>query len=310
MRKLFAFAALGALFIIWGCDSSKEKEPWSLDHLTVFGSAPVFSPDGLKIAFGGDDGDTTGLWIYTLGQGLALIWGGYTNYDYAWSPAGDQIAFSAAGGEAPKLYVTSLLGDTIAISNNGRYPDWSPDGLTIVYQDGTGSGLYTVSALGGVPTPLDSSGFFPKFAPDGHKIAYCKDVGVYTKIYLYNIYTSSSAYLVLGGPNYDWSPASDRIVYEVFDVSGPIMVKATDIVNPFPEMMWQGGTDPNYSPSGNLIVFRALSGFAEGGLFTLPASGGSAALVAETGYYPSFGDNDETIVFSLESSGIWLAVKN
>jgi|GEM_PF-1770357 len=311
MRSILAGAAIAAMLILGGCDKSGDEEPWSVVQLTNFGSGPVFSPDGSMIAFGGDDGDTLGLWVYTFGEGATeLIWGGYTNYDFAWSPGSDQIAFSAAGGETPSLYAVDLAGTVVEISASGRYPHWSPDSLSIVYQNGLGAGIYTVSPLGGVPFPIDAAGYYPNYSPDGEKIAYCTDVGVYTKLYVHYLSSGASGYLLLGGPNFSWSPNSSRIVYDVFDQNGPIMIKATDIVNPYAELLWQGGTDPDYSPSGSIIVFRSLSGFSQGGLFTLPEQGGSAVSVTSNGYNPDFGEDDNTIVYAIEGSGIWLARRN
>lgn len=298
------------MMMVFGCAPDEPDDPWSSEQLTAFGSGPVFSPDGEKIVFGGDDGQTLGIWIYDLNEGLSLLWEGPSNYDFAWSPGSDKVAFSEPGGNAPELLSAELNGTVTSIAFNGKNPDWSPDGSYIVYQDGLGAGLYLVVSTGGTPAIIDTTGQIPQYSPDGNNIAYVTDAGAYPKLYVYNIATGTSAYLVVGGLNFSWAHSSNRIVFDVFEVNGPSVIKATDLLNPYPEVLWQGGTDPAYAPASSKIVYRSLSGFAGDGIFIMSDNGGAATRVSGSGYFPSFGSNDGIIVYAVQDNGIWLATKN
>jgi len=99
-------------------------------------------------------------------------------------------------------------------------------------------------------------------------------------------------------------------VHENLGNGGVNNIRVTSIANPDGDMIWQGGADPEFSPEGDLVVFRSYSGFSEGGILVAPPSGGSAELVSETGFTPTFGPNGDMIVFSVDNSGIKLAVRN
>ena len=295
------------------CDNNDEKDPWNTSLLVAFGNTPVFSPDGEKIAFIGEDGEAHGLYVYEFGTGSQLVLEGYYNYDYAWSPGSDKIALSDPGGSLHNLLVTDLEGNVEVIAENGKNPDWSPDGQYIVYQDGYGTGLYVVESGGGTSESLNFDGEGPKYSPDGSIIAYSVGVNLTSTIRLWDVSTGVSSHLVYGGPNFDWSPDGGSMVYDVHEnlgSGGVNDIRVTAIINPDGDLIWQGGADPEYSPDGSLIVFRSYSGFNEGGLVVIPAEGGSAELVNDIGFSPSFGPNGDMIAFSADESGIYLAVKN
>ena len=296
-----------------GCPKDSPPPPWEVSALVIFGNNPVFSPDGERIAFIGNNGESQGLWIYEFGVGTSLVLEGYYNYDYAWSPAGDKIALSDPGGSFHNLLITDLQGNIEVLAENGKNPDWSPDGQYIVYQDGFGAGLYMVESAVGTPVYLNSEGENPQYSPDGFNIAFTVGVNMSSTIRIWNVALGTSSMLVYGGPNFDWSPNSGSMVYDVHENlgnGGVNNIRVTSISNPDGDMIWQGGADPEYSPAGDLVVFRSYSGFSEGGILVSSANGGSAELVSETGFTPSFGPNGDMIVFSIDNSGILLAVRN
>ena len=118
--------------------------------------------------------------------------------DYAFSPDGGRVVFSAQGpqgnGEVPReLFVMNADGTGLGqLTNDGAYagfPAWSPDGNTIVYASYRGNeyipgclglsicatDLYVIDADGGTPSPVatgDASETTPSWSPDGSRIAF------------------------------------------------------------------------------------------------------------------------------------------
>ncbi|NQS97399.1 MAG: PD40 domain-containing protein [candidate division Zixibacteria bacterium] len=300
--------------LIFGCGDEGEKEDWSIDRLTTFGNSPKFSPDGSMVVFGGDDGESEGIWIYTFGSGSEILYEGAFNYDYAWSPGNDEIAFSEPGGTLRKLWIINLDGNITLLIENGRNPSWSPDGSEIVYQDGSGTGVYMISVSGGSPALVSSYGEIPRWAPDGENIAFRTGSGANYLFHIYNIDSGTITQLNTGGANFNWSPDGNSLVFEIYEsVSSTgyyFNIRRIEITGYSDELLWQGGTDPKWSPIGGSIAFRSISGFSGSGLLLIPSNGGAGEQITNNGYLPSFGPNGERVVFSRTENGIWLATQN
>jgi Tol biopolymer transport system component len=110
-------------------------------------------------------------------------------YTVAISPDGSQLALEAESSGLPDIYVVNADGSGLRQLTTDpatdQYPQWSPDGTTIVY-DNAGrrersdpqfsktAEIYAVAATGGTPRRLTDDHKFeaaPSFSPDGESIA-------------------------------------------------------------------------------------------------------------------------------------------
>lgn len=168
---------------------------------------PRWSPDGSRVLFGRMHTDGLGDDLHTVqadGTGLHRLTncasGCWSDGEAAWSADGQRIAFTRATGPLPPanaqpskvaVYVMNASGSGVrqvtrpAANREGdRYPTWSPDGTTIVFQrdftDGSKghSKLMAVDVAGGaerlvyqLPDWAPGAGF-PKFSPDGRRILF------------------------------------------------------------------------------------------------------------------------------------------
>jgi len=105
--------------------------------------------------------------------------------DYAFSPDGSQVAFSAgAGSRHAELFVMNADGSGLRqLTHDGGYsssPAWSPDGSMIAYARSSAlfnpSDLFVIGAGGGASTPMVAetgvSEQDPSWSPDGTRIAF------------------------------------------------------------------------------------------------------------------------------------------
>lgn len=129
---------------IWG-----QKKPGSVHERLYPNSAagtqgscyaPVWSPDGKRLAFAQSDrrgnSDIVVLQVQT-GQVRKLTDGGFINTEPSWNPAGTQIAFTSDREGGPQVYLMEEDGSNVRrLTVEGGYnasPAWSPNGAMIAY---------------------------------------------------------------------------------------------------------------------------------------------------------------------------------
>jgi TolB protein len=168
---------------------------------------PRWSPDGSRVLFDRAHTDGLGDDLFTVqadGTGLRQLTncdsGCWSDESAAWSADGRRIAFTRATGPLPPagvqpskvaVYVMNANGSGIrqvtrpeANREGDRFPTWSRDGATIVFQrditDGSNgrSKLMAIDLAGGaerlvyrLPDWAPGAGF-PKFSPDGKRILF------------------------------------------------------------------------------------------------------------------------------------------
>jgi serine/threonine-protein kinase len=134
---------------------------------------PAWSPDGTRLLFHSDQrrGYSQIEQINRDGSGRQTLTSGDWRAAFAaWSPDGSQIAFHAIlGSNTYELYRIQADGtgqDRLLTGDNQRQPDWSPDGVGLLYvTGGPGSPEIYYLDLAGGGTQKITSGEFPHWRP-------------------------------------------------------------------------------------------------------------------------------------------------
>ena len=152
-------------------------------------SAPVFSPNGDRIAFGFGAffqkrvGSATAdiAIINNDGSGLKILTDGSGNFGFpSWSPDGRKIVYRSSGGKKEGLYIIDVetrMIDTLTKNSPDNFPSWSPKGDLIAFtskRDGDYD-IYTIHPDGRGLTRLTNTpgnDAHSAWSPDGVWIAF------------------------------------------------------------------------------------------------------------------------------------------
>ncbi len=183
-------------------------------RVTDQGSAPSWSPDGLKLVYQNANGSFAGkdhyLWIINAdGSGMRQL-SSVNGSQAHWSPDGNQIYFHGEVNNGIWVINVDGSGEKM-LYQMGGYPAISPDGMQIAYVDLQDWTIWVMNVDGTGQRKLnDHGGLLPTWSPDGTRIAYegrKKDLSgkPISGIWVINLDGSGDTLIAVDGRAPDWS---------------------------------------------------------------------------------------------------------
>lgn len=318
----FLLSVLGLLLImgtlLLGSCGKSSTEPANNppDQIASFGSSPLWSPDGQKLVFGGED-ISTGLWVYdrSSGQIQQITDDSYPHlWDYSWSPASDRIAFGGAGATIENttgIFTVALDGsDPIRWHETGSYPSWKPDGSGLVFVEDdvqTGAtGLYTLTFSGPTVAPLISEGVNPKYNPSGTKIAYKREPGASLAYSLKVVLASGSGMTTVADTclHFCWTADGATLVYDYMSYNAGMRICKVPAAGGAQVVIASGASEPSIASTG-LIAYQGVNSDLSLGIWAINLDGSGNHQLTDTGFQPSITPDGALIAYARDN-GIWL----
>ncbi len=162
---------------------------------------PALSPDGRRVAVGGQEDASTSadVWLHEVGRAVTqrLTFNPSSENYPAWSPDGKMIVFRSGRSGAGDLFLRQADGtgeaEPLVSSPVTEFESsWSPDGQSVIYgardPDTGQADLFLINVRGGgAPKALTQTPFSERVAdisPDGLLVAYCSDESGSNEIYV------------------------------------------------------------------------------------------------------------------------------
>jgi serine/threonine protein kinase len=190
------FATGGSSQIVW---FDRAGMRLSSVGASASGWEPSISPDQKALAFRGQTGATSDIWLRDLVRGAdsRLTSNTSRNLDPFWSPKGDRVLFSSNRGGSFNLYQRAVGGsseDESLVSNpNIKVPDqWTRDGRFVVYTESdpkTKWDLWVLSMSGDERKPIQFlhsqfNELYGQLSPDNRWMAYTSDESGQREVYV------------------------------------------------------------------------------------------------------------------------------
>jgi Tol biopolymer transport system component/DNA-binding winged helix-turn-helix (wHTH) protein len=254
--------------------------------------APVFSPDGEKIAFrleddselGKGSGHPPGIYVSDLGSGeLIQLTTEEQNGNPTWSPDGESLAFVRTKQEDRGIYRVSAKGGEVrrfmAVDGHSSQTDlaWSPDGKYIAFTSASPNGsapLFAFSIATNDVRPLtDPVGkdqdWGPAYSPDGSRIAFVRRriADLAENIFVASLQGGAAQQLTFGGGAIEspptWTSDGKWVVYTTTQSGEARLWKVPSAGGP--EETLPGIGAPSLHPSiprevGTLLAYQSVLG--------------------------------------------------
>jgi dipeptidyl aminopeptidase/acylaminoacyl peptidase len=208
-------------------DGTHQTRLVAMDKAYSF--APVWSPDGTRIAFATGSDNVFGVAVVNSdGTGLRRILKGSGGAEFpgSWSPDGSRLAIAASSGDGNShIEIVDLSTDQRIVlpggDGDGR-PKFSPDGRKIAFFSGRDSGpqVFVMNSDGSARVQLtgrDGESWAAVWSPDGTRLAFNSNRTGRHEIFVMNADGSDQRQLthVSEGSNYEptWSPDGRRIAF-------------------------------------------------------------------------------------------------
>ena len=252
---------------IWLMDANGENMR-QITNVKDGACQPSWSPDGRQLAFispcDGKKDSYTGTKIYLInvdGSNMRMVPIPYSpagDYDPAWSPDGDRIAFTSLRSEKSHIFVYNLRSQNLEEISESRsadkQPTWAPLGTEIIVfiRESLNNQLWLVTTDGRPPMQLTRSGNvlnqWPVWAPNGKAIYFSQ-------------FPIDSSIPSLASTRYEdrFSPREDRILPRSGDnvINLPI-------------------AKPSVSPDSQWIVFESWPDGRNHDIYIMKANGDDA----------------------------------
>jgi Tol biopolymer transport system component len=180
------------VIVVMDADGGRMSELTPLEKLGEH-TAPVWSPDGRRIAYVTEQRGTADIAVVEATGGDSTIVAGtpLSETEPTWSPDGRRIAYTGGTGNAAELFVIDADGSgERQLTRNTGYDGnaaWSPDSRRIAFDsDRTGATRVWVMDADGAnqrqltaqPFQFGSTSSSPTWSPDGRMIAFDTSAGV------------------------------------------------------------------------------------------------------------------------------------
>jgi Tol biopolymer transport system component/DNA-binding winged helix-turn-helix (wHTH) protein len=285
--------------------------------------APIFSPDGLKVAF--IRGPEADLFVVAAGGGEVkrLTFDRSEMYGPpAWTPDGTEIVFSSSRKGLHNLWrIPSTGGTPLPVTGvmMAMYPSISRGHNLVYLQQLLNDNIWRLSLRNethpqGAAAPILAAkweNLRPNFNSDGKRIAFESDRSGYSEIWACdsdgaNCDQLTSLQGAAGAPR--WSPDGH---YVAFQFSRPghseIYVAAVASGQPRPVATLPVSSAPNWSRDGQWIYFASEDAPGHSDVWKVPAKGGSPVQVTRHGGLLAAESMDGHFLYysKSDSPGIW-----
>jgi len=256
------------------------------------------------IAFSSRDGSITSgeqdIWIANpdgTGQRNLSFDESLDDFDPAWSPDGQRIAF---GAYLYGVFVMNRDGSNkiqLTTSSLDGRPTWSPDGTRIAFGGSHGSSSYGIHIMNSDGTYVKkiADGNDPSWSPDGTRFAFFAINLGFSVMYADGSDVRKITLPNTPFPGYGWSPDSSKIAIAIPDNStfgSSIYTVNVDGTGLTKIDNTSGGSAPCWSPDGTKIAFSlSQSAGADAGIYTINLNGTGLLKIngeVKEGYQPDW----------------------